>query len=120
MYINHKKMWLYAFFLCTFILYYDALECIMMLHFYSALCAKPCVCESFVSMVPSVSNDVPFSASTSISQSFDVNSMKVSPGSTMYWTPDCDPALKPCVGMLFKTLHDGMLFLRPVCISLWF
>ncbi|CAH9082794.1 unnamed protein product, partial [Cuscuta europaea] len=43
-------------------------------------------------------------------QSFDVNTMQVSPGSTMYCTPDCDPAFKPHVGMLFNNLHDGMSF----------
>ncbi|CAH9054178.1 unnamed protein product [Cuscuta epithymum] len=56
------------------------------------------------------SNDVPFSASAAVSQSFDVNTMQVSPGSTMYCTPDCDPAFKPRVGMLFNTLRDGMRF----------
>ncbi|CAH9115244.1 unnamed protein product [Cuscuta europaea] len=61
-------------------------------------------------MVQSGSSDVNFSASAAISQSFDVNTMQVSPGSTMYWTPVCDPAFKPHVGMLFNNLNDGMRF----------
>ncbi|CAH9112357.1 unnamed protein product [Cuscuta europaea] len=36
----------------------------------------------------------------------------------MYWTPDCDPALKSRVGMLFNNLRDDMFFydqIAPVC-----
>ncbi|CAH9112161.1 unnamed protein product [Cuscuta epithymum] len=56
------------------------------------------------------SNDVGFSASSAISQPVDVQTMHLSPGSTMYWTPECDPAVKPCVGMLFNNLHEAKVF----------
>ncbi|CAH9080202.1 unnamed protein product, partial [Cuscuta europaea] len=56
------------------------------------------------------SNDVGFSASSAISQPVDVQTMHLSPGSTMYWTPECDPAVKLCVGMFFNNLREAKVF----------
>ena len=33
-----------------------------------------------------------------------------SPGKTKYWVPTCDDAMKPIVGMQFKTVEDGIKF----------
>ncbi|XP_019179927.1 PREDICTED: putative protein FAR1-RELATED SEQUENCE 10 [Ipomoea nil] len=36
--------------------------------------------------------------------------MNISPGSTKYWTPECEQAKKPCVGQVFPTLEGGIEF----------
>ncbi|GER55892.1 FAR1-related protein [Striga asiatica] len=44
----------------------------------------------------------------------------ISPGSTQYYTPLCDPDLKPFVGQEFKTLDDGLQFYKKYAVQCGF
>ncbi|CAH9128483.1 unnamed protein product [Cuscuta epithymum] len=42
----------------------------------------------------------------------DKEALQISPGSTKYWIPECDETFKPRLGMVFKTLEDGIEFYK--------